>query len=189
MIASDPWLKQKVEKVMTIKGVGFITIGIVLAETQGFKLINNVKQLASYAGYDVVQRESGSSIKGKTRISKKGNSRIRAAMHFPALVASRHNEDLKVAYQRINDNKPSKMVGATALQRKILVLIYSLWKNDTIYQSKQLNETSGNQETKHLLRHKDEVLGDLKKAGKPKSLPAQDELPSNLSTEALLRQG
>lgn len=189
LIASDPWLKQKVEKVMTIKGVGFITIAIVLAETQGFKLINNVKQLASYAGYDVVQRESGSSIKGKTRISKKGNSRIRAAMHFPALVASRHNEDLKVAYQRINDNKPSKMVGATALQRKILVLIYSLWKNDTIYQSKQLNETSGNQETKHLLRHKDEVLGDLKKAGKPKSLPAQDELPSNLSTEALLRQG
>ncbi len=184
LIESEQWLKHKVDKLQTIKGVGLITIAIVVAETQGFKLITNVKQLASYAGYDVVQRESGSSIKGKTRISKKGNSRIRAALHFPALVASRHNKDLQSVYHRINEQKPSKMVGATALQRKILILIYSLWKNDTTYQSKDTG-TSGNQKTKLLLRHKDEVL--VNEAGKPTSLPAQDELPADLSTEALLR--
>src|SRR5690348_10274220 len=89
LIKSEKWLADKVEKIQTIKGVGFITIAIILAETQGFKLISNSKQLASYAGYDVIEKESGISIKGKTRISKKGNSRIRAALHFPALVASR----------------------------------------------------------------------------------------------------
>ena len=185
LIASDQWLAQKVEQLLTIKGVGFVTIAIVLAETQGFKLITNVKQLASYAGYDVVQRESGSSIKGKTRISKKGNSRIRAALHFPALVASRYNKDLQTVYNRINERKPSKMIGATALQRKILILIYSLWKHDTMYQQK-IAETSGNQETGAFLRQPKKVP--LNRAGKPTSLPAQDELPSNLSTEALLRQ-
>lgn len=122
----------------------------ILAETQGFKLISNSKQLASYAGYDVIEKESGSSIKGKTRISKKGNSRIRAALHFPALVAARFNQPLKIVYTRINEKKGSKMVAATALQRKILILIYSLWKNDTTYNE---NITSGNQETKPLLRH------------------------------------
>jgi len=150
LIKSEKWLADKVEKIQTIKGVGFITIAIILAETQGFKLISNSKQLASYAGYDVIEKESGISIKGKTRISKKGNSRIRAALHFPALVASRFNEPLKTVYTRINEKSASKMVGATALQRKILILIYSLWKNDTVYQEKI---TSGYQETKPLLRH------------------------------------
>ncbi|MCU7547738.1 IS110 family transposase [Chitinophagaceae bacterium LB-8] len=95
LIQSESWLQQKVEKLMTIKGVGLITVAIVVAETQGFKLINNAKQLASYAGYDVVETQSGSSIKKRSRISKKGNSRIRAALHFPALVASRHNQNFK----------------------------------------------------------------------------------------------
>lgn len=79
---------------MTIKGVGLITIAIVVGKTQGFAMINNCKQLASYAGYDIVQRESGTSVKGKTSISKKGNSRIRVAMHFPALVSSQFNKSL-----------------------------------------------------------------------------------------------
>ncbi len=130
LIYSEEWLATKVEKLLSIKGVGLITIAIILAETQGFKLIRNGKQLVSYAGFDVVQRESGTSIKGKTRISKKGNSRIRAALYFPALVSSRFNKDFKNIYERINAGKSSKMVGVTALQRKILLLIYSLWKKD-----------------------------------------------------------
>lgn len=135
LIRSEPWLQQKVEKLMTIKGVGFITIAVVLAETQGFELFGNNKQLASYAGYDVVERSSGSSVKGKTRISKKGNSRIRAALHFPALVAAVHNPELKATYLRINQDKQSKMIGATALQRKLLILMFTLWKNDVTYQT------------------------------------------------------
>lgn len=183
LLNKEKWLQDKVKKLQTIQGVGLITIAIILAETQGFRLINNSKQLTSYAGYDVVEKESGSSIKGKTRISKKGNGRIRAALHFPALVAARYNPRLKAVYIRINEKKTSKMIGATALQRKILTLIYSLWKNDTTYEEKI---TSGDQETKPLFRHNDEVVD--KKTGRPTSLPAQDELPSNLSTEALLRQ-
>lgn len=181
---SEDWLAEKVKKLMTIKGVGLITLAITIAETQGFALIKSRKQLASYAGYDIVQRESGTSVKGKTRISKKGNSRIRASMYFPALVAARHNPDLKEDYRRINVGKASKMVGVTALQRKILLLIYTLWKNnETFIEDK--NRTSGNQEIKILLRHRDEVP---KKVGNPKELPTQDELPYNLSTEVLLRQ-
>lgn len=186
LVASNQYLQPKVTKLLTIKGVGLMTIAIVVAETQGFKLISNVKQLASYAGYDVVQRESGSSTKGKTRISKKGNSRIRAALYFPALVAARHNQHLQGVYQRINQNKTSKMVGATAVQRRLLILLYTLWKKDTVYDENKANQTSGNQETKPLLRLNDAVVDHNNEAGRPTSLPAQDELPLNLSTEALL---
>jgi len=184
LLFAEEWLSRKVVKLMTIKGVGLITLAIIISETQGFALVNSRKQLASYAGYDIVQRESGTSIKGKTRISKRGNSRIRASLFFPSMVASRHNPDLKEDYQRINIGKSSKMIGMTALQRKILLLIYTLWKNDEVYRQTE-NQSSGNRKTKILLRQRKE---NKKKVGNPIELPTQDKLPYNLSTEVLLRQ-
>lgn len=182
LLFADEWLSKKINKLMTIKGVGLITLAIIIAETQGFALVSNRKQLSSYAGYDIVKRESGTSVKGRTRISKKGNSRIRAALYFPSMVASRHNPGLKEDYQRINLGKPSKMIGLTALQRKILLLIFTLWKNDEVYRE---NESSGNGETKILLRQR---KMNKKKVGNSIELPTQDKLPYNCSTEVLLRQ-
>lgn len=133
LITSDEQLKSKVEKLQTIKGVGILTIATIIAETFAFEYFHSAKQLVSYAGYDVVHRESGTSIKGKTRISKKGNRYIRNALYFPAMVACRYNPVLKESYIRIIKHKPSKMVGQVAVQRKLLVLIYTLWKNNSVF--------------------------------------------------------
>ncbi|WP_347156717.1 IS110 family transposase [Pontibacter chitinilyticus] len=161
-----------------------MSLAIVLAETQGFTLITNAKQLTSYAGFDVVERESGTSVRGKTRISKKGNGRIWAALYFPALVASRYNAALRTVYQRINFGKESKKVGVVSLQRKLLLLIYSMWKNGTVFQDKP--SASGDQERKPLLHYKDGVLEN--KVGRSTDLLTLNELPSDLSSETLLRQ-
>jgi len=133
LITNDPDLNAKVKKLLTIKGVGLITVATIIAETLGFEHFHSIKQLVSYAGYDVVERQSGTSIKGKTRISKKGNRYIRNALYFPAMVSCRFNPELRAAYLRIIQNKPSKMVGQVAIQRKLLALIYTLWKNDSQY--------------------------------------------------------
>jgi len=144
ILKSDFEIWSKVENLLTIKGIGIKTIAIILGETQGFKLIKNQRQLVSYCGLDVVERESGSSIKGRTRISKKGNSHIRAALHFPALVASRYNKRLSEIYNRVIKNKSSKMIGMVALQRRLLVLMYSLWKTNSVYKEDyHLEKTSG----------------------------------------------
>jgi transposase len=131
LVELDKELKSRINKLATIKGIGLITMVTILAETMGFEQFHNAKQVVSYAGYDVVQRESGTSIKGKTRISKKGNRYIRNALYFPAMVACRYNPTLKETYLRIIQKKPSKMIGQVAIQRKLLILIYTLWKNDT----------------------------------------------------------
>lgn len=182
LIYSQEWLASKVDKLLSIKGVGLITIAIILAETQGFKLIRNGKQLVSYAGFDVIQRDSGTSIKGKTRISKKGNSRIRAALFFPALVSSRFNENFKSIYMRINSGKSSKMVGVTALQRKILLLIYALWKKDQFF-----IEDNPSTEKSQLL-DKEIIIKDFteSKVGRSNDLPTQDEHSSGEPPEVLL---
>lgn len=131
LIELDKELKRRINKLSTIKGIGLITMVTILAETMGFEQFSSAKQLVSYAGYDVVQRESGTSIKGKTRISKKGNRYIRNALYFPAMVACRYNPSLKETYLRIIQKKPSKMIGQVAIQRKLLILMYTLWRNDT----------------------------------------------------------
>lgn len=131
-IAADSDLKEKVRKITTIPGVGLLTAATVIGETDGFKKVINKKKLVSYAGYDVINHESGTSIKTKPRISKKGNKNIRKAMHMPALASIRvgNNKDLFV---RIVSKTGIKMKGVVAVQRKLLVLIYTLWKNDSVY--------------------------------------------------------
>ncbi|HAD13144.1 MAG TPA: IS110 family transposase, partial [Saprospirales bacterium] len=102
-------------------------------ETDGFALFKNKAQLVSFAGYDVVQRESGTSVKGTTRISKKGNSYIRRALYFPALTAVKYEPQFKDFYQRVFEKSFIKMKGYVAVQRKLLVLIYTLYKKEEPY--------------------------------------------------------
>jgi transposase len=67
-IQADPLLSDKVKKVTTIKGVGLLTAATIVAETSGFALFTSQKQLVSYAGYDVVENQSGKRV-GKEKIS------------------------------------------------------------------------------------------------------------------------
>jgi transposase len=132
LIESDTLLYEKVKNVLTAPGVRLNTLAPIIAETNGFAAIVNIKQLTSYAGYDIRIRESGK-WKGKNKISKKGNSHIRAVLFFPACTASIHNKHLKNCHTRIKEAKKIPMVANTAVQRKLLALIFTLWKNNTIY--------------------------------------------------------
>ena len=99
----------------------------------GFSLFNNRNQVVSYAGYDVVLQQSGTSIKGKPKISKKGNSYIRAMLYMAAMSAVRYDEHHKAYYQRIVCKTGIKMKANVAIQRKLLLLIYTLFKNNVPY--------------------------------------------------------
>lgn len=126
-------LREKLKKVQTIKGVGFITAITVIAELNEFKLFKNRSQVVSYCGYDVTIKESGTSVKGKTKISKKGNSHVRAVLYFAAMSACRFDAHHKAYYERIRNKTSISMKGNVAIQRKLLLLIYTLFKNDTVY--------------------------------------------------------
>ena len=132
VVSKDEYVSEKVKKITTTPGLAFKTVVAVIAETQGFVNISNIRQLNSYAGYDISIKESGK-WKGKARISKKGNSHIRQAMYMPSLSSIQHSETYKTFYERINEKKACGLIAVTAVQRKLLGLIYTLWKNDTEY--------------------------------------------------------
>lgn len=129
----DKEFNQRVKNVETIKGVRLLTIITVLCETNGFSQFNNIRQVVSYAGLDIAERQSGL-FKGKTRISKKGNARIRECLYMPALSATSYNEPIKALYQRVIERNPTiKRKGVVAGMRKLLILIFVLWKKNEAY--------------------------------------------------------
>lgn len=132
VVDSDKALAHRLAYVCSIKGVGFVTAVVVVAETNGFATFRNIKQLTSFAGLDVRIRESGN-WKGKSRISKCGNRHIRKAMFWPAFSKIRNDEKTKEFYERIVEKKTVKMVAAVAVQRKLLGLMYTLWKKQEMF--------------------------------------------------------
>ena len=132
-IKEDELLNAKVTNICKVKGLGLITVATVIAETNGFVLFTSRGQLVSYAGYDVVEKESGTSVKGKPRISKKGNGYIRRALYFPAITLVKHEPQFKQLFDRVLERSAINMKGYVAVQRKALILIYTLFKNNTTY--------------------------------------------------------
>jgi transposase len=128
-VNADKELAGKIMKVTTIKGVGVITVVKIIAETGGFYLFQNINQLVSYAGLDVVENQSGNH-NGKTWISKKGNADLRTALYMPALSAIRFNEKMKSFNERIMETHSYKKQGIVAVMRKLLILIFTLWKKN-----------------------------------------------------------
>lgn len=139
LIVRNEALSRQFRYVCSIKGVGLMSAAAVVGETDGFAMVRNVRQLVSYAGYDVVEKRSGSSVRGKPRISKKGNSYIRNALHFPALTAVRWDKGMKLFFERLYSRHHIKMKAYTAIQRKLLVLIYTMWTKQVMYDPDYLN--------------------------------------------------
>jgi len=133
IIDNNEDVKKEIKNIISIPGIGKLTAVIVLAETNGFELIRNKKQLTSYAGLDVKEKQSGTSVRGKPRISKKGNRSLRKAMYLPSLSAVKYDENFKGQYVRIVSKHGIKKKGLIAVQRKMLELIYTLFKNKTVY--------------------------------------------------------
>jgi transposase len=132
-LKDDPKVCQQVELLCTIPGIGELTAVTILGETNGFELIRSKKQLTSYAGLDVKEKQSGTSVKGKPKISKKGNRHLRKAMYLPAFAAIRHNQIYKDLFARLVSKHGIKMKAAVAVQRKMLELTYILFKNQVPY--------------------------------------------------------
>jgi transposase len=130
-IKTDEKLQAKWQNVEAIFGLGALTFAVIVAETNGFELFKNERQLTKYAGYDVVENQSGKRV-GKTRISKRGNTHIRRAMYMPALCAVKKKDSIFAKlYARVFEKTKIKMKGYVAVQRKLLAIIFHIWKKDT----------------------------------------------------------
>jgi transposase len=130
LVKADDKIKRIVDNIISTPGIGKITAYALLAETDNFELFTSKGQLVSYSGYDVVNKTSGTSVNTERKISKRGNSHIRRALYFPSISAVKHCSLFREIWEKSFERNRIKMKAYVAVQRKLLVLVYTLVKKN-----------------------------------------------------------
>lgn len=124
-----PDLRHQRDLLTSIPGIGDLTAARLLAELPHWHTFTSPKQVAAFAGLSPRQHLSGTSVRGRTRLSKRGSSRLRSALYMPAIVAKRHNPILAAFAQRLLDAGKPKMAVIAAVMRKLLLLAFAILKS------------------------------------------------------------
>lgn len=93
----------------------------------------SAEQLAAYLGLVPVERQSGTSVQGRPRLSKAGPARIRAVLYMAAIVGTQHNPHIKALYQRLQERGKTKMSALGAAMRKLVHLCFGVLKTRKLY--------------------------------------------------------
>lgn len=117
----------------SIPGMGSKTALLLIVLTDGFNRFENSKQLCSYAGITPTIRQSGSSIRGRSRISKMGNQKLRNLLFLCSFSACKYNKGCKALYDRIVAKGKSKKLALIAVCNKLLKQAFSIIKSGLPY--------------------------------------------------------
>lgn len=132
-IDRHPSLKDDMALLQSIPAVGPQVGGNLLSVMHSHDF-GSAEQLAAYLGLVPVERQSGSSVLGRARLSKAGPARIRAVLYMAAVVATRHNPHIKAIYDRLLARGKSKMSALGAAMRKLVHLCFGVLKTRQPYQ-------------------------------------------------------
>jgi transposase len=130
LINDDPELRHKRDLLKTIPGVGEATIAQILSMQCTAERFSNAKQLAAFAGLNPKHCQSGTSIRGRSTISKTGDSSLRKSLYMPAIVATQYNPVLQAFYERLLAAGKPKKLAICAVMRKLLHIVYGVLKSE-----------------------------------------------------------
>jgi len=133
LIRNDEQMKAMYDLITSIKGVGPQTAMFVIAVTNAFSLFKDWRKFASYAGIAPFPYRSGSSIRGKTKVSHLANKKIKTLLSSCASSAIQCNQEMKIYYERrINEGK-NKMATLNIIRNKLLSRIFAVIERGTPY--------------------------------------------------------
>lgn len=133
-IDRHPGLRSKRDLLLSIPGIAHTTAAAILAEMPMLDQFASAQAVAAYAGLSPRLRQSGSSVRGRARLCKTGNARLRKALYLPAIVALKHNPTLRALAQRLRAAGKAPMLIIGAAMRKLLVLAYGVLRSQQPYQ-------------------------------------------------------
>lgn len=133
VIDNDEKLKELFLIIESVPGVGKITATEIVINTNEFRKINDPSKYACYAGIAPFEHTSGTSVRGKTRTSKKA-TKAKSLLHMTALVAARFSDDLREYYERKVAEGKNKMNVLNAVKNKIIHRIFACVNQKRLYQ-------------------------------------------------------
>jgi transposase len=134
VVKEDYQLNEQCTLATSVPGIGKITALNVIISTGEFTRITEAKKFACYAGVAPFEHTSGSSIRGKTRVSKMANMTLKKLLHLAAMSAIQCCEELKTFYHRKVAAGKNKMSVINAVRNKLISRIFACIKNNRKYQ-------------------------------------------------------
>jgi len=134
LIRKDSNLKKLFKLVTSVPGIGKITALTLLYFTNEFKLYTNANQLACYCGVAPFEHTSGTSVKGRSRVSSFANKRLKKLLHMVAMTSIQFDKQLSQYYQRKVSEGKNRMLVINAIRNKILHRLCAVINRGTPYQ-------------------------------------------------------
>lgn len=129
LIDRNPGLRQKKELLDSISGLGEATIAEILSWLDDPKRFSHVREVVAFIGLAPRETLSGSSIRGRPRLCKVGQPRLRKALYMPALASIRCNPVIKAFYNRLKERGKNGKVIVCAVMRKLVHIIFGVLKS------------------------------------------------------------
>lgn len=133
LIESDNGLKVNYDLIKSVQGIGFVTAVHLLIVTENFTRFSNPRKFACYAGVAPFEHTSGSSIRGRTKVSQLANKKIKSLLTLAAICAVKHDPELKAKYaQKIQEGK-AKMSALNMIRFKLIERVFAVIKRQSPY--------------------------------------------------------
>lgn len=133
LIRSDAQLSHQAALISSVPGVGKVLCWMMLAKTEGFSQITEPRQMACYSGVVPFTHQSGTSLKGKDRVSVYADKALKTILHMAAMSAIRLKNELRDYYLKKVAEGKSKMSVLNAVRNKIIHRIYAVIKHQKTY--------------------------------------------------------
>lgn len=133
IITEEPLMNNQFKLITSIPGIGLQIAANIIAYTQAFHLFDCPRKFACYSGVAPFPYQSGSSIKGRTKVSHLANKKMKSILSLGALQAIRNDTEMKLYYQRKVEQGKNKMLVLNAVRNKLLQRIFAVVKRETPY--------------------------------------------------------
>lgn len=131
LVMQDQELAAKVNRVVSVKGIGKVTAVALLVYTNGFTSFQSGKELSCYCGVvPFVRKESGVSVRSRSRISPFANKKLKCLMHLCALSAMQSDTEIKAYYERKILEGKNKMSIINAIRNKLLLRVFAVLRDN-----------------------------------------------------------
>jgi transposase len=137
MIRQSPELSREFDHLISVKGIAEASATQILAELAVLPGDMTSRQWVAHAGLDPRQHESGTSIHRPARVTKAGNKYLRSALYMPALVAVRHEPNVRAFYEKLLARGKKPLQAIVAVMRKLLHAIYGMFRHDRDFEGEK----------------------------------------------------
>ena len=137
IVKADAELARRFERLVSVRGIATTSALCILAELAVLPSDMTARQWVAHAGLDPRQMQSGTSLNQPTRISKKGNRHLRAALYMPAMVSTRHEPNIRGFYERRIAGGLKPIQALVAVERKLLHAIHGMWSSNSNFDGKK----------------------------------------------------